>query len=81
MVFEIVSGKEQLILIKEVMKQLKIKDLSIGTVLREISLAKNNLIDVQEFRELFEGDKTMMKIADIYEQYEAAEGEEDAPGF
>lgn len=70
-VFEIVSGKEQLILIKEVMKQLKIKDLSIGTVLREISLAKNNLIDVEEFRELFAGDKTMIKIADIYEQYEA----------
>ena len=30
-VFEIVSGHTQLVLIKEVMKQLKIKDLSIGT--------------------------------------------------
>lgn len=69
-VFEIVSGKEQLILLKEVIKQLKINDLSIGTVLREISLAKNNLVDVEEFRELFEGDKTMMKIADIYARYE-----------
>ncbi len=69
-VFEIVSGKEQLILIKEVLKQLKIKDLTIGTVLREISLAKNNLISVEEFRELFEGDKTMLKIADIYESYD-----------
>lgn len=69
-VFEIVSGKEQLILLKEVMKQLKIKDLSVGTVLREIALAKNNLINVQEFRDLFGGDKTMGKIADIYERYE-----------
>ncbi|MBT4526272.1 MAG: UvrD-helicase domain-containing protein, partial [Deltaproteobacteria bacterium] len=49
MTFEIVSGKEQLILMKEVMKQLKIKDLTVGTVLREISLAKNNLIFVDEF--------------------------------
>lgn len=69
-VFEIVSGKEQLILIKGVLKQLKVKDLSMGTVLREISLAKNNLIDVQEFRELFAGDKTMEKIANIYERYD-----------
>jgi DNA helicase II / ATP-dependent DNA helicase PcrA len=70
MTFEIVSGKEQLILMKEVMKQLKIKDLTVGTVLREISLAKNNLIFVDEFKELFVGDKTMMKIADIYERYD-----------
>jgi DNA helicase II / ATP-dependent DNA helicase PcrA len=70
MTFEIVSGKEQLILMKEVMKQLKIKDLTVGTVLREISLAKNNLIFVDEFRELFVGDKTIMKIADIYERYD-----------
>ena len=69
-VFEIVSGKDQLILLKEVMKQLKIQDLSVGTVLREIALAKNNLINVQEFRDLFGGDKTMGKIADIYERYE-----------
>jgi DNA helicase II / ATP-dependent DNA helicase PcrA len=70
MTFEIVSGKEQLILMKEVMKQLKIKDLTVGTVLREISLAKNNLIFVDEFRDLFTGDKTMIKIADIYERYD-----------
>ena len=39
-------------------------------VLREISLAKNNLIDVDEFRALYEGDKTMQKVADIYEAYD-----------
>ena len=69
-VFEIVSGKGQLILMKEVMKQLKIKDLNVGTVLREISLAKNNMIFVDEFKELFVEDKSMMKIAEIYETYD-----------
>ena len=39
-------------------------------VLREISLAKNNLIDVDEFRELYGDDKTMQKVADIYEAYD-----------
>ena len=52
------------------MKKLKVKDLSIGMVLREISLAKNNLITVDEFRMLYEGDKTMLKVADIYEAYD-----------
>ena len=42
--FEILSGKNQIIFMREVMKRLKIKDLSVGMVLREISLAKNNLI-------------------------------------
>lgn len=69
-VFEIVAGKEQLILIKEVLKQLKIKDLTVATVLREISLAKNNLIDAQEFKTLFDGDKSMMKVAEIYRLYD-----------
>jgi len=39
-------------------------------VLREISLAKNNLIDMEEFRALYEGDKTMQRVADIYEAYD-----------
>ena len=69
-VFKIISGKEHLILMKEVMKQLKIKDLTVGTVLREISLAKNNLIFVDEFKELFVGDPSMMKVAVIYERYD-----------
>jgi len=69
-VFEIISGKEQLIFLKKVMKKLRIKDISIGTVLREISLAKNNMIDPDEFRDLYEGDKTMIQIADIYEGYD-----------
>ena len=71
-VFEILSGKEQLIFIKDVMKRLRVKNLTVGTVLREISLAKNNIIDPTEFRALFEGDKTMLKVADIYKAYQDA---------
>jgi DNA helicase II / ATP-dependent DNA helicase PcrA len=69
--FNILSGKDQLIFIRDVMKRLRVKELTTGMVLREISLAKNNLIDVEEFRALYDGDKTMQKVADIYEGYDA----------
>ncbi|MFC1578458.1 ATP-dependent helicase [Thermodesulfobacteriota bacterium] len=68
--FNVLSGKDQIVFLRNVMKKLKVKDLSIGMVLREISLAKNNLIDVEEFRALYEGDKSMIKVADIYEDYD-----------
>jgi DNA helicase-2/ATP-dependent DNA helicase PcrA len=68
--FQVLSGKEQIIFMRDVMKKIKVKDLSTGMVLREISLAKNNLISVDEFRSLYEGDKTMQKVADIYETYD-----------
>ena len=45
-VFEILSGKDQIRFIRDVMKSLKYKDLAIGMVIREISLAKNNLITI-----------------------------------
>ena len=69
--FNVLSGKDQVIFMRDVMKRLKVKDLAVGMVLREISLAKNNLIDVEEFRALYDGDKTMQKVADIYEGYDA----------
>ena len=69
-VFEILSGKEQMVFMKKVMQSLKVKDLTVGTVLREISLAKNNIIDPAEFKVLFEGDATMQKIADVYQAYD-----------
>ncbi len=69
-VFEIVSGKEQLVMLRKIMKELGVKDLSTGMVLSEISLAKNNLISVEEFKDLYEGDKTMQKVAGIYEAYD-----------
>ena len=39
------------------MKHMRLKDLSLGMVLSEISLAKNNLIDVKEFRPSMKGIK------------------------
>jgi DNA helicase II / ATP-dependent DNA helicase PcrA len=69
-VFEILSGKDQLIFVRDILKKLKLKDLSIGMVLREISLAKNNLIGIEEFRDLYAGDKTMLKVGNVYESYD-----------
>ena len=69
-VFDILSGKDQVIFIRNIMKELRIKDLSLGMVLREISLAMNNLISVDEFRDLYEGDKTMLKVGDVYHTYQ-----------
>jgi DNA helicase-2/ATP-dependent DNA helicase PcrA len=68
--FEILSGKYQIIFMRNIMKKLKIKDLAIGMILREISLAKSNLITADEFRLLYEGDVSMQKVADIYESYD-----------
>ena len=71
-VFDILSGKYQMIFVRDVMKKLRIKDVSIGLVLSEISLSKNNLVSVDEFKDLYQGDKTMLKVGDIYESYEKA---------
>ena len=68
--FNILAGKDQIIFMREIMKKLKISDLSVGMILSEISLAKNNLIFVDEFRDLYQGDKTMTKVADVYEEYD-----------
>jgi len=69
-IFEILSGKDQIVFLRNIMKHMRLKDVSLGMVLSEISLAKNNLIDVEEFKVLYEGDKTMIKIAEIYESYD-----------
>jgi len=69
-VFDILSDKNQMVFLKKVMKKMEIENLSVGAVLREISLAKNNVIPPDEFKILFEGDKTMTLIADIYEAYD-----------
>ena len=69
-IFDILSGKDQIIFVKDILKKLKLKDLSPGMVLQEVSLAKNNLITVDEFRDLYQGDKTMLKIADAFDSYE-----------
>jgi hypothetical protein len=69
--FEILHGKEQIKFIRQIMKKKRIRNIPTGLVLREIGLAKNNLISVEEFCHLYEGDDTMLKIADVYEAYEA----------
>ncbi len=69
-VFEILQGKEQIIFIRDIIKKLRYRELSTGTVLREISLNRNNLISVEEMRILYEGDATMLKIANVYAAYE-----------
>ncbi len=73
-IFEILTGKDRIVFLRNIMKHMRLKDISVGMVLSEISLAKNNLIDVEEFRALYEGDKTMLKIADIYEKYDREKG-------
>lgn len=67
--FEILTGKEQIAMLRNLMKR-KRMDISVGTVLREISLAKNNLVGVEEFKALYESDKLMLKVAAVYEGYE-----------
>ena len=68
--FEILHGKEQIVFIRKIMKKKRIRNIPTGLVIREIGLAKNNLISVEEFCHLYEGDETMLKIAEVYEAYE-----------
>ncbi len=69
-VLQILSGKEQLIFMRDILKQLRIKNVSVGMALSMISLSKANLITPDEFRDLYEGDRTVLRIADIYEAYD-----------
>jgi len=69
-VFEILSGREQIIFLRDILKKLKIKDMAIGMVLREISLAKNNLISADEYKDLYAGDKTMLRVGEVYKAYD-----------
>jgi len=47
-----------------------LKDLAPGMLLREISLAKNNLISSDELKVMYEGDRTMVKVAHVYDLYD-----------
>lgn len=68
--FDILSGKDQLIFVKNIAKKLRVNDVSVGVVLREISLSKNNMISVDEFYDLYAGDAVMRKVGDIYKRYD-----------
>ena len=39
-IFQVLSGKDQIVFLRNLMKQLRVKDLPIGMVLREISLVR-----------------------------------------
>lgn len=69
--FEILQGKEQLNFLKKIMQKLRIKNLSTAMVLREISLAKNNLVSLEEFQEMYLGEETMQQVAQVFAAYEA----------
>jgi DNA helicase II / ATP-dependent DNA helicase PcrA len=71
-IFEILDGKEQIVFIRKLFQKLGIKDISVGMTLQEIRLAKNNLISVDEFFELYEDDRTMTKVSAVYRAYEEA---------
>ncbi|HOG81993.1 MAG TPA: ATP-dependent helicase [Smithellaceae bacterium] len=68
--FEIITEKDQLTLIKKLAKKEKVGKIPSGMIVREIGLAKNNLITWQEFQEMYLGDLAMMKIGHIYMAYE-----------
>lgn len=68
--FDLLTGKDQLVYVKKVLKKLKVKDLVPGMVMRDISLAKSNAITVDEFTTLYQGDVHMMKVGEIYRTYE-----------
>lgn len=67
--FDLLHGKEQLRFIREIMKKHKIK-ISPRIILRDINLAKNNLISPADMREMNQEDFIMQKVAEVYEAYE-----------
>lgn len=68
--FEILSGKDQIAFLRKIMQKMKEKAIPTGMVIREVSLAKNNLITVSEFRDIYDGDESMQRVCDIFEAYE-----------
>jgi len=71
-IFEIITEKDQLTLIKKLAKKENIGKIPSGMIVREIGLAKNNLITWPEFKEMYVGDLTMLSIGHIYMTYEEA---------
>jgi len=68
--FQILQGSEQMVFVRKIMRKMKINNLPTGMILREISLAKSNLITVDEFEALYEGDQAMLKVANVFRVYE-----------
>lgn len=79
--FEVLSDREQMIFIRKIIKRLRLNDLAIGTVIREISLAKNNLIALEDFEDIYAGDETILKIGKVFQEYEAQKAKKLLFGF
>jgi DNA helicase-2/ATP-dependent DNA helicase PcrA len=67
--FDLLHGKEQLRFIRAIMRKHRVV-MPPAMILREINLAKNNLILPEEMKGLYPGDFTMNKIITVYETYE-----------
>jgi DNA helicase-2/ATP-dependent DNA helicase PcrA len=68
--FEILNGIEQLRFLRRVLEKVGAKNLPVGVALREISLAKSNLVTSAEFAALYEGDETMRIVAEVFAEYD-----------
>ena len=68
--FEILHGKDQVVFLRKIIGKCKIKNIPTGMILREIGLAKNNLVSVDDFKALYQGEEVMQLIAKVYESYE-----------
>lgn len=68
--FQLLNDKEQLWVIKGILKKLGLPDLAAGMVIREISLARNNLLDREQFADLHGHDPVMGQVALAWEEYE-----------
>jgi DNA helicase-2/ATP-dependent DNA helicase PcrA len=68
--FEILHGKDQIVFIRKIAGKCKVKNIPTGMILREIGLAKNNLVSVDEFRALYQGEEIMELIAQVFEAYD-----------
>jgi len=69
--FEILEGRARVRLVGKLLAALRASEIPPGSVLAEISLAKNNLIDVGEYRLLHSGNPEKLRAARVYERYEA----------
>lgn len=67
--FELIREARQLALIREILRDHPFRDLQPGAILREISLARNNMLTPGEFRVLHEHDPDFHRIALIMETY------------
>ena len=81
--FSIYDTDDQKVLIKQIFKKLDIdtKYYKDNVVLHHISTAKNNMIDADAFYQQSVGDYRMMKIAEIYTEYQKQLRENNALDF